>query len=300
MIKRSIILSTCLIIILILSAEAGMRIFFGNPLQEPDPIGFEYMYRDIYKPFFKKATRANHAFYVPQRGRNAACEFPVEKEANEKRIFLIGGSVVNDWCEGGGKDNILYFESALRKEFPGNDFKVINCGMDGYDSYREYLVVRQILSYQPDLIVIMSGNNEQFNYGSNNLKIYAINKFLRRSWVYRKSQEAIFKVTRRPTNLPGKKARLENFRNNLTRMLEKGRARNVPVILCTLPVDFRDSPPRFSFLYPLDEQFILAQFLLYSGDYSNAIAEFDQFLKSNPDNSPGLYFMGKCFDMAAD
>ena len=36
---------------------------------------------------------------------------------------------------------------------------MISCGMGGYDSYRDAMVQREILDYQPDAIVVMSGSN---------------------------------------------------------------------------------------------------------------------------------------------
>lgn len=275
-----------------------MRVYFGKPFEQADPAGFDYYYFDINKPFFKKVIRESGSVYAPQRSGNVACEIPVVKSKNEVRIFIIGGSVANDWSENKGKDSIVYFENALKKLSPDKNFKIINCGMDGYDSYRESLVAKEISTYQPDLVIVMSGNNEWLYRSCFHLQAYLVNKCLTKSWIYRKFQDKIKNYINKDG--PREKNRLTNFKRNINNIISILKAKDIPLVLCTLPVNFRDFPPPFIDRYPSDKQFFWAHLLLYNGDYFKAIDAFKLFLESNPADSFGFYFLGKSYDKTND
>jgi len=290
--KKPIIVWTFIFVLMVTIPEAGMRIRYGLPPCEPDPCQFKYTYVDIYKKFFKKVHEKGRDVYIPQRTMNLARGFVAVKDANTVRIFLIGGSVAYDWYQW----DLYKLENIFKDLIPDKDFEIINCGMCGYDSYRVYLVEKEILSYQPDLIIILSGNNEFYDKVKVNLRAYYTNKFLRKLWIYRKLQdhflqwcdELEIEYSR------DREQRLVNYGKNIRRIVRKAKAKRVPIILCTLPVNFRDCAPAEK--YPLDKQFLLGKFLLENENYLVAEDTFKKFLKDKPNDSFGYYFLGRAYD----
>ena len=105
------------------------------------------------KEYIDGLQKMNKNVYAPQRLYNRATEFFVVKAPDTIRIFILGGSIVENW---GSRDYGNYledFENILEDLIPGKDFEAINCGMGAYDSYRISLVEKEILSYQPDIIM---------------------------------------------------------------------------------------------------------------------------------------------------
>ena len=266
---------------------------YDSSLSEPDPAFLKYEYVDIYKPFFKKVHRGNEYIYVPQRLRHNSKEFPLAKAPNTIRIFILGGSVANAF-------DSAYFEKILKDFTPNSKFEIINCAMCAYDSFRTHLITEEILNYKPDLIIVISGNNEYYKKVKIDLGVYYLNKFLRkwssfrtledwfRSWSY--GRRFIY-----PINI---KKRFVSYERNIRDIVKKAKFKGVPIILCTLPVNFRDCPPGGE--SPLDKQFLLGQFFLYNKDYFNAISAFERFLEANPSNPFGYYFLARTYDMMAN
>jgi hypothetical protein len=97
------------------------------------------------------------SFYVtnPKKARIFIDQkFPVEKKKNTFRIFILGESVVNYL----GKFGAL--KEKLRSRYPSKDFEIINVGGLSYGSSRLLIAFPEILEYNPDLIILYSGNNE--------------------------------------------------------------------------------------------------------------------------------------------
>lgn len=79
-----------------------------------------------------------------------------DKPAGVFRIVAFGGSSVN-YLEPEFKE----LERDLSAEFDQFDqIEIINCGGLAYGSHRLALVMREMLEYQPDLILLYSGHNE--------------------------------------------------------------------------------------------------------------------------------------------
>lgn len=100
--------------------------------------------------------------------------FDITKKTREKRVFCLGGSTVQgrpyatetsftQWLELGLNANIentntKNTNTATNRQT--NTWKVINCGGVSYASYRLTPILKEVLAYEPDLIVLMTGHNE--------------------------------------------------------------------------------------------------------------------------------------------
>ena len=86
--------------------------------------------------------------------------FPAEKEKGTFRIFSVGGSTAygHPW-----RDPVSFsgwLRELLPKADPSRKWEVINAGGISYASYREAMLIAELVRYQPDLILVYSGHNE--------------------------------------------------------------------------------------------------------------------------------------------
>lgn len=140
----------------LLLLEAGLRIFdVGRPGDNADPFaGFNRSF-----PLFERqgpvyrTVRAHAPFIAPQ-------EFPAEKPRNGFRVFCFGGSTVYGHPYLGDTAFPKWLELELAGSDPTRSWQVINCGGVSYASYRIAPLAREVLQYQPDLIILATGHNE--------------------------------------------------------------------------------------------------------------------------------------------
>lgn len=265
---------------------------YGKPPVEPDPPQFKYQYVDIYKKFFKKVWEDSGYVYVCQKEASRPAKFYSKKSDNTLRIFVIGGSVAYNFYD-------YPFKETLTSLFPQKNFEIIYCGAGAYDSYRTYLVEKEVLSYNPDLIIVFSGNNEFYNQVTVNLGRYYLRKFVERFWLYHKLRSRLQLLagtnqSKAEIACRDRETKLRDYEKNIRSIVKAAKSKKVPIILCTLPVNFRDSPP--AVYRPLSKSFISANFLFEKKDYEGAILEFRRFLEENPDDAFGLYFLGRAYD----
>ncbi len=86
--------------------------------------------------------------------------FPVEKPAGGFRAFCIGGSASAGWPHHGGQYYSTYLQQALQNAYPGQSIEVLNVSAHAYASYRVRAIFHDVIRYDPDVILIWSGNNE--------------------------------------------------------------------------------------------------------------------------------------------
>lgn len=86
--------------------------------------------------------------------------FSVEKGKNEYRIFCLGGSTVQGRPFQIETAFTTWLELELKARDPNVDWRVVNCGGVSYASYRLLPILNEVLGYQPDLIIVYTGQNE--------------------------------------------------------------------------------------------------------------------------------------------
>ncbi len=85
-------------------------------------------------------------------------EFTKKKPENTFRIFFVGGSTTFGSNAGGNKYTIPdILNNILNSKTKLYNFEVINAGVLGYSTWQNKLKVKEILSYEPDLVFIMDG-----------------------------------------------------------------------------------------------------------------------------------------------
>ncbi len=86
--------------------------------------------------------------------------FPVKKGPDTTRVFCFGGSTTYGHPFDGRTAFPRWLEDLLKATNPEKNFEVINTAGISYASYRIVPLVREVLQYSPDLIIISDAHNE--------------------------------------------------------------------------------------------------------------------------------------------
>ena len=227
-------------------------------------------------PFFSPTEVAGTRAFVPLI-EGQPRPFPVEKSANTKRIFAFGGSAVHGYGftrTGAWPDKL---EEQLALAWPGQRVEVVNAGAIAWSSQQILTLVKDVLeNYQPDAIVVVSGNNELLEWFdarkylppdslSNWVSSIKRARLLRRSRIYQwldaqidedagrwgqtefSDDEALPWRERARMQDSDRSFAVDSYRSNLSRILSEAAAADVPVVLGTVPVNWQEAPASFEF-----------------------------------------------------
>ena len=100
-----------------------------------------------------KTSRHHHYFFGEQ-------QFSATKAPQTYRAFCLGGSTVLGHPYETETAFPKWLELELAASDPSRDYELINCGGMSYASYRLIPILEEVLRYEPDLIVVMTGHNE--------------------------------------------------------------------------------------------------------------------------------------------
>ncbi len=86
--------------------------------------------------------------------------FSARKSEDTYRVFALGGSTTQGEPFSTETAFPKWLELNLQAQSPNTCFEVINCGGLSYASYRVLAILREVLNYDPDLIIVYTGHNE--------------------------------------------------------------------------------------------------------------------------------------------
>jgi tetratricopeptide (TPR) repeat protein len=237
----------------------------------------KYYYEDIANPFFAPDP-SRPGWYRADRAGAKESSFPAVKSTDTFRVFVIGGSIASLLQTDGRSGELA---QALQSVLPSRKVEVLNCGMAGYDSYREALIEQEILEYSPDLIVLLTGHNEGIASAPIPIWIMRAQERLGRLSAYRALVKTLRpddgEETARSDALAD--ARDAAFARNLGDNLRHARERGVPVAVVVPPRNYREPVELGRTLY--DAEFVPGWLRFLKGDYAGARRFWKESLASD-------------------
>lgn len=242
--------------------------FFNGPVSGHAGEKQSYYCDDIRTPFF--ITVPGTGILHAARARSEADDFIMPKPPKWTRVFIVGESVAK------------ILGSGVPVEAAGDRLEIINCGMGGYESYRIHGVLEEVLRYQPDLIVLLSGNNETLRE-----PCPGFSAEMRRRW--RRLLERFYSI--RPSDMPAQtKASLKIHEQRIRAMAAAARRKKTPLVICALPANLL-MPPNGEL--PLKNSVFAQGFAAFEKkDYSSALKYFLLFAEESPSDQFAQYYSG--------
>lgn len=276
--SRSAIFMVITFIIGILILELGVRMVemtrdFLFAQYRPDESSSPFVdYKNVRKVFEIKNIRGTDYYIRTQYHPFIAHDtrFPVHKDANTLRIFCVGGSAAMGWPHDLSLSYPAFLEKKLKLGLPSKKIEVINVAASTYASYRVKVVFDEIINYQPDLVLIYTGNNEfleKILYHADNplsspWKHLAVVRTIHQALAYIQKRKQVIDIEHyQPTflidvalgNTSTLKISQQQFRQvvahyqyNIQAMVEDAQEKDIPVMLLTVPVNVRDWHPHAS------------------------------------------------------
>ncbi len=142
----------------ILIAEMLLRAWgLPHPSATADPFVDLHQLR----PLFRPAKQAEFMELDPSRlNLFQPVSFRRKKPSGCFRVFALGGSTTYGEPYQAATAFPKWTELSLQAAAPEQEIEVINCGGLSYASYRVLAILREVLQYEPDLIVVYTGQNE--------------------------------------------------------------------------------------------------------------------------------------------
>jgi len=291
--------------------------------------------------FFLQTTINGQAYFVPNDkfgcrffpsalARTAAPQrMAVKKASNTFRIFVFGESAAMGDPEP-SYGAWRYLQTLLRERFPGTDFEVICVAMTAINSHAILPIARECARLDGDLWIVYMGNNElvgPLGAGSSqdaptpgtglvraelaikNARLGQLLDGLMQRWSGHSARPKtwgglnMFEHHQLLYDDPNRLRAYENFKRNLTDILDAGQASAVPVLLSTVGSNLKDCAPFASLHAPnlnetqrvkWDETYQRGVALESAGEYQNALGQFTEAVAIDPQYAELQFRLGCC------
>ncbi|MCB9479293.1 MAG: tetratricopeptide repeat protein [Deltaproteobacteria bacterium] len=173
-----------------------------------------------------------------------ATRVPVEKSLEAFRIVVSGGSFAmgipyhGDFTARTAAGTIpAWMAAELSMRCPGRRIEMINAAAMSQTSTRVRAIVDELLTLEPDLVIVLAGNNEGQQHAT------ALNRALHR-WVVYRELKTVLKPPAPPEERPyftpqsdDLLGTRERFFENVDGMIAAAKAAGVPIAVGTLPIN---------------------------------------------------------------
>jgi lysophospholipase L1-like esterase len=222
----------------------------------------------VYDPELIWRPKASHDIFNAQGFRGP--ELPPQKPDDAFWVFAIGDSntLGSQGEDGGNWPGSLHtlLQNACQS------FQVVNAGVWGYSSHQGLILLKRILEYHPDLVLISFGSNDAHpvrtpdsQYGAGSAWSGRIREMLEPFHLGRLALGMAKQLTGLRGDEMAHRVSPEEYRQNLTDIVRLARARNVVVVLLTRP--YMGPMPR------------LTRWKSFGHDYNAATAEVAEELE---------------------
>jgi len=261
--------------------------------------------------------------------------FLVPKPRGMFRIFCLGGSTTVGFPYWYNASFSSFLADRLHRTFPDRQIEVINLGMTATNSYTTLDMAREIMDYEPDLVIVYDGHNEFYGAlgvasresmgGSRWLSRLSLRLIHLRTFVAMRdgyallgkifaaddpaSRGTMMEKLARGRYIPRGRdlytTGLDIFRANLHDIRDLCVARGVPLIFGTQVSNLRGLPPFISTdvaALPPDTQlrfheaFNAGQSAMMEGSFDEALTAFRAALAVVPTHAEAHYRIARCLD----
>jgi len=247
--------------------------------------------------------------------------FNRRKSSNTYRIFCLGGSAAMGWPHPLALSYPSFLQQKLNYTAPYHNFEVINAAASTYSSHQVRKIFDEILQYQPDLIILYSGNNEFLHHYARQMDQsdfpLATGRVLMRGWKFITQRgfepqlsasflldRALGSDVQQKISETGKKAMQTAYRENLHYMQQQAKEAGISLLLMTLPANLRDWRPHASrlglfhdsvSLRNLQQYYVDAKSAMQARKYHQAITHFRKALSLDSGHAALQFELGKAF-----
>jgi len=252
---------------------------------------------------------------------------PRHKPAGTVRICVVGGSAAAGYPFAPRAGPAPFLRQLLADVAPGQPVEVFNCAVNALTSEGVAHVVRRVLAFEPDVLIVYSGHNEFFNIPALNCVVAAWEpvrpKWFRRTRVVALLGDMALLLRGGPPEEPGpKRTRAERalaaqlgsppdyepgmlvpaFEARLRQMVALARPRGAAVVLSTLASNLLAMPPTKPVhraglgegeLGAWREHYAEGRAAAKAGRWEQAVRAFRKAARLDPDHAGLLYELGR-------
>ena len=255
--------------------------------------------------------------------------FAASKPEDGLRIFTVGGSSAFGFPWGANASFSGVLQDVLTQAYPDRDIEVVNAAGVSYAMHRLNLVVRELVQYEPDMLIVYSGHNEfvehdffeslrersalsnRFIHAASQLRIFgALDSILVMLGIGRAPVDEDFSmvVDRADQvwdNPAARAAVIDNFRDGLIQLVRTAHERGTKVLVATVPSNQRDWRPQRSVVGEFaddsqrsawQEAYAAGQSYLATGEFRQAVSEFEHALALSPRHADTHFLLGRAYE----
>lgn len=256
--------------------------------------------------------------------------FNEKKSPDTYRVFCLGGSAVAGWPHPANERFSAYLDTCLKKIYPDRRIEIINCGAHGFASYRVREVFHQLVSFEPDAVIVWSGNNEFLE--DQRFKITKIQSAINAMAKHIKTVQFVQNILPKSelngneidvANSFWKKAQQQSlelcsdsvlalkvrqvYHESIQEITDEARQNKIKVLLFTVPVNLRDWQPNVSY-YSLKkhdsidwaESYNLGRNALNKGEFETANIYLKKAVSKEPIHGMSHFLLARSFEMLKD
>ncbi len=325
--KKQWLLTSLSLLISFLFLEVGMQIIERvTNFTQRQSHRFPYFQDQNINPVFERKFINDVPYYTRTEYHpfiSSSITFPQLKSIDTYRIFCLGGSAAQGWPHELKYSYPAFLKRYLKQLYPNKQIEVINVAASTYASYRVKAVFDEIIQYQPDLVLIYSGNNEfleRILYPTESIPSFPWNYFATGRIIHKlitsyfSNQRFISFENYQPTFMidialgntsplktdPRQLEKVEaHYQYNITQMVHKALESNISVALFTVPTNLKDWIPHASvhqpgiFLQEWQETYRESYGAWINEDYEQAVEGFRSCLHIDTAYAKTYYFLGK-------
>lgn len=283
---------------------------------------------------FIKETIGETQYYIFQpNSKFRQDSFKVNKNANTLRIFVLGGSAAFGYPLEQEETFSYLLEKKLNQNYKTKTFEVINLAYPGSSSKEDLESFKEILNYEPDFVVLYSGNNEFLTLRHNhkikgtglfrvlsqlehirtfNLMKRALNRFTRSKVSFDEFNQFFPMISDKDLDYSNKKLLQEQFKynkihnlylsdysKNIHEIIKLAKERDIKIIISNIPTNIQWPPLKSIHILKQNQNAMLVEYM-HKGDYF--IQKCDEIIKNlgsslvrDPFYAEYHYYLGLCY-----